>query len=682
MHTHKVLYRGLTIVVMGLMLLVGCLWFLNTTQAASHGSPSLFPSSEATEPKYILVEDFKDGDWRNYCGGNQYCWEANGGSISCSVRTLPNDGFLEMQYNVITPTAYALFTSELTPTCRNLAALDKVWVAVKGKNGSEPIHIEFKDCGPHYPKELIGDYLAQGIITSEWSAVAIPLTAFSDEITDWTCIERLTILASNEIASGEGTIYVDEIRLLPARVLVDDFHDAEPENELGGESHTWAYSGTIVYDYPDGALELDYNVITPTCAATYLTKLRYTNLLSQKDALFFKVRGDQGSEEIVVEFKDCGLSGWTHYPKVKVSDYLVGGITTDWRRVAIPLAAFADDMDWTCVEYIGFHVSADPCFNSGRGKVYIDDVVLAPISCPIPLIVDHFDDCNDCNALIGAWNCSTSDTATIDCAPDPVHRYGNHGCGYRITYTVEGSSSAWVYSELKGLDVTDYTYLRFLLKGATGGEALHVYLGDRNGNERYKTIVADDNWQEVMIPLDYFSPLVNLTDLSGLKIAFEWRPMAGQVYLDDISFMRPCPFLPIVLKDYYEEGPCPDSIPSCPSPYNNYEPNNFRCSTTFALNSGVHIQSYICAPDDIDDYYYIDVTTLSPITVRLTNIPSGVDYDLHLYYGDSWIAGSDNYGNANEEIHYTPSQTGRYYIRVYPYSGHSLSPYTLKANFQ
>jgi len=679
MHTYKVLYRGLAIVVMGMMLLAGCLWLLNTAQAANRGSSSALSSLEATG-KYILVDDFKDGDWWNYCGGNEYCWEANGGSISCSIQTTPDDGFLEMQYNVIPTTAIALFTSELTE-CGSLAALDTVWVAVKGENGSEPIYIEFKDCGPHHPKQLIGDYLAQGITTTGWSAVAIPLTAF-DEITDWTCIERLNIMASNEITSGQGTIYVDDIRLLPARVLVDDFHDAEPENELGGTSDTWAYSGTIFYDYPDGVLKLDYDVVTPTAAATYMTKLRYTNLLSWKDALFFKVRGDQGSEEIAVEFKDCGLSGWTHHPKVKVSDYLVGGITRDWRGVAIPLAAFADDMDWTCVEYIAFYVSADPCFNSGRGKVYIDDVVLAPTSRPIPLIVDHFDDCNDCNALIGAWNCSTVGTANIDCAPDPVHRYGNDGCGYQITYDVEGKSSAWVYSELKGLDVTDYTHLRFLLKGAAGGEAFHVWLGDRNGNERYKDIVADDHWQEVIIPLDYFSPHVNPTDLSGLKIAFEWRPMAGEVYIDDISFMQPCTFLPIILKDYYEEAPCPDSVPSCPAPYNNYEPNNFRCSTTFALDSCEAIDSYICASDDIDDYYYIEVTSLSPITVRLTNIPNGVDYDLYLYYGDSRVAGSDNPGNANEEINYIPSQTGRYYIRVYPYSGHSLSPYRLHANFQ
>ena len=675
MHTHKVLYRGLAIVVTGMMLLAGCLWLLNTAQAANRGSSSALSSLEATG-KYILVDDFKDGDWWNYCGGNEYCWEANGGSISCSIQTTPDDGFLEMQYNVIPTTAIALFTSELTK-CGSLAALDKVWVAVKGESGSEPIYIEFKDCGPHHPKQLIGDYLAQGITTTGWSAVAIPLTAF-DEITDWTCIERLNIMASNEITSGQGTIYVDDIRLLPARVLVDDFHDAEPENELGGTSDTWAYSGTIVYDYPDGVLELDYNVITPTCAATYLTKLRYTNLLSQKDALFFKIRGDQGSEEIAVEFKDCGLSGWWHYPKVKVSDYLVGGITTDWRGVAIPLAAFADDMDWTCVEYIGFYVSADSCFNSGRGKVYVDDVVLAPTLCPIPLIVDHFDDCNDCNALIGAWNCSTSGTANIDCAPDPVHRYGNDGCGYQITYDVEGKSSAWVYSELKGLDVTDYTHLRFLLKGAAGGEALHVYLGDSE-NERYRTIVADDNWQAWMLPLSYFSPTVDLTSLSELKIAFEWRTMAGEVYLDDISFMRPCTtFLPIVMRGYCGCGP------------DNYEPND-SCNQAYgSLTSGQTYQSYISCCDVAtykkSDYFYIDISTTNAINIYLTDIPAGTDYDLCLYRNPSDdpnnpAACSRNDGNSPEMISYNPPATGRYYIRVYAHSGYSASPYSLQVTY-
>jgi hypothetical protein len=666
----------------GIMLLAGGLWLLNPTQAAGWGSLSPFSSLGAIEPKYILVDDFKDGNLKNHLGGEGSCWAANGGFISCTVRVVGNDGFLEMAYNVVTPTAFALYSSPLISL--NLTALDTAWVAVKGHKGSEPIYIEFKDCDSHYPKELISDYLAQGIITSEWSAVAIPLAAFSDEITDWTCIDRVNIMAHNIIASGEGKIYVDDIRLLPAQVLVDDFHDAEPENELGGASGFWeAETGHIDYYYTNGTLELDYDVTetTPIAEASYWTELRYTNLLTQKDALFFKVQGDQGSEGIEVEFKDCGLSGQVHYPKIKVSDYLVDGITTAWRGVAMPLAAFADGMDWGCVDQINFHMSAYPWFNSGQGTVFVDDVIVAPAPHPVPLMVDHFNDCNQWNAWVSPWVGGTSGTATMDSGPDPDHRYSNSGCGYRIAYDVDGSSSAWVYSGLRGINVTDYTHLRFFLKGAAGGEALHVYLGDSNGHQRYYAdVVATNDWQEILIPLSYFSPPVALTSLSEIKIAFEWRPMNGEVYLDDISFMKPQTFLPIVLKNY--QAPPVDRLPSCSPPYNNYEPNNFRWSTTFTLSSGVPIQSYICAPDDIDDYYYIDVTHLNPITARLTNIPRGMDYDLYLYYGDSLVAGSNKYGNADEELHYTPTQIGRYYIRVYPYSGHSLNPYTLWASFQ
>ena len=49
---------------------------------------------------------------------------------------------------------------------------------------------------------------------------------------------------------------------------------------------------------------------------------------------------------------------------------------------------------------------------------------------------------------------------------------------------------------------------------------------------------------------------------------------------------------------------------------------------------------------------------------------------------DTIIEGSSNYGNANEAISHSPKQSGRYYVRVYPFSGHSLSPYTLQANYQ
>jgi len=210
-----------------------------------------------------------------------------------------------------------------------------------------------------------------------------------------------------------------------------------------------------------------------------------------------------------------------------------------------------------------------------------------------------------------------------------------------------------------------------LLKGAVGNEELHVYLTDGIVNDRYETIVADDNWQEVMIPLSYFSPAVNLTNLWELRIAFEWKSMAGEVYLDDISFMQPCTFLPIVMKGYCGCGP------------DSYEPNDWCEQAYGPLTSGQTYQSWISCYDRAtykkSDYFYIDISTTNAINIYLTDIPAGTDYDLYLYRNpcDNPVAKSDGTGSS-ETISYTPPATGRYYIRVYGYRGSSTSPYSLR----
>ncbi len=664
---------------LGVILAVASLWFLNTAWAAK--AVSLLPVnfSGDFEAKPVLVDDFKNPGGQNRLGGNRGCESSSPGLVSCTVTITTAANFLEMQYDVRTPGSYAWHYSELSRM--NLTALDTVWIALRGEHGSEPLYLEFMDCGLsggiHYPKRLVSNYLTGGLITSTWSAVAIPLKDFS-EIPDWSCIDRFNIMAHNQIGSDQGKIYVDDIRLLPDPILLDGFADTKPENDLGGNSGYWTNNGTILYKYTVGnELQLDYNVITttPVAEASYWTDLRRTNLLSQKNTLFFKVRNSQGSEELAVQLSDCSQ---VPHPKIKVSDYLDGKITTDWREVAIPLAAFADGINWSCAGQLSFYFDAQPWFNSGQGTVFIDDVKLGSIS-DIPLLVDHFDDCNQWSALISGWTPDITSTATIDAGPSHQHRYGGNGCGYRIAYHIDGTAGAWVYSSLRDLDVTNYTHLRFWLKGAKGSEPLHVYLVDKTGQQRYyEDIETTNSWQEILIPLNYFYP-VSLTNLSEIKFAFEWMPVEGEVYIDDISFTTLQTYLPLVFKDY--RPGCSDYMPNCSSPYNNYEPNNYICSTTSHLSSGIPIQSYICSADDRSDYYYIDVNTLNPVNASLTGIPRGVDYDLYLYFNETIVAKSNNFSSANESISYQPTQTGRYYVRVYPYNGHSLTPYTLQVTY-
>ena len=87
---------------------------------------------------------------------------------------------------------------------------------------------------------------------------------------------------------------------------------------------------------------------------------------------------------------------------------------------------------------------------------------------------------------------------------------------------------------------------------------------------------------------------------------------------------------------------------------------------------------------DQNDYYYFNLNVLHHITVDLTGIPDGADYDLILYDpSQTIVAQARRSGNVDEHISYVPAVTGRYYIRVWPYVEYSdTTPYRLVATFE
>jgi len=102
-----------------------------------------------------------------------------------------------------------------------------------------------------------------------------------------------------------------------------------------------------------------------------------------------------------------------------------------------------------------------------------------------------------------------------------------------------------------------------------------------------------------------------------------------------------------------------------------YEPNDRLGQAYGPLASGVTYWARLCE-GDADDYYYIDVSSLHPISIRLGHIPAGTDYDLFLYdRTGTKMKESRRRGSTDEHIDHTPARTGRYYIRVYPFSGRS-----------
>jgi len=113
-----------------------------------------------------------------------------------------------------------------------------------------------------------------------------------------------------------------------------------------------------------------------------------------------------------------------------------------------------------------------------------------------------------------------------------------------------------------------------------------------------------------------------------------------------------------------------------------YEPNNIPEQAYGPLIPKIKYKSYIWSEEDTDDYYYI-VVDKDTITIKLTDIPSGTDYDLYLYDSNrSLVDISRNLGNRNEKIIYNPIRTGKYYIRVNAYKGFdSEHSYSLTAQF-
>ncbi len=88
--------------------------------------------------------------------------------------------------------------------------------------------------------------------------------------------------------------------------------------------------------------------------------------------------------------------------------------------------------------------------------------------------------------------------------------------------------------------------------------------------------------------------------------------------------------------------------------------------------------------DDIQDYFYFDLSTAHSVELWLTNIASGEDYDLYLRDVNLKIVGKSEEGdNANEYVSVDNLPTGRYYIQIYPRdpSG-STQPYHLRVVYE
>ena len=98
-----------------------------------------------------------------------------------------------------------------------------------------------------------------------------------------------------------------------------------------------------------------------------------------------------------------------------------------------------------------------------------------------------------------------------------------------------------------GVDVSEYEYLRFWIKGAKGGERFWISLIDERKNYdnptcRMKFSAVSDQWQEIIIPISDIKG-VNLKELVQIAVHFgseAWgqklNPVGAILYVDDFEF--------------------------------------------------------------------------------------------------------------------------------------------------
>ena len=165
------------------------------------------------------------------------------------------------------------------------------------------------------------------------------------------------------------------------QVLVEDFNDAQDNpNDAGGAASVWTESGGIIaeafnndsnitYRAVGYSKELTYDVTAGASEAGYWLGLNGRDLRDYED-LTFHIRGVTGGEVLKVGLKDS--TALNTEKKLLITDYLSGGVGTDWKQVTIPLVDFinvdetqVDNISFTFLNELGAPVS---------GTVYIDEV--------------------------------------------------------------------------------------------------------------------------------------------------------------------------------------------------------------------------------------------------------------------------------------------------------------------
>jgi len=157
------------------------------------------------------------------------------------------------------------------------------------------------------------------------------------------------------------------------------------------------------------------------------------------------------------------------------------------------------------------------------------------------LLIDDFESSDGLNVLGGEMQEFSTNGAGVDGGytaggargSDHAYRVSFFGrIGDLFTY------SGWA-TRLGGIDASAAKALSLDIKGLNGGEHPNIYFDDGTTRayvdiENYVQLTG--YWQRVSIPIRRFSEQgVDLTHLKELQVVFEWKPMEGTVFIDNVA---------------------------------------------------------------------------------------------------------------------------------------------------
>jgi len=292
-------------------------------------------------------------------------------------------------------------------------------------------------------------------------------------------------LSSSVSVTSQGTIP------LTIGPLLDDFSKGTSMNLWGCTTSTVTRSGTsasLAASYPGGVslppplgatgrcLQLTYDVTDsgpasdpyPGSWAAYVTSLGDASI-NNYNYLSFWVKGALGREYFKIELhhknydytKPVGYNS-NYKAEVYVTDYLDGGVTTGWRKVVIPLDAFANINDRTKIKELVFtfeYTQSTLNDNSPKNStVYISNISFGKQFQGF-VRVDHFGDKVSKNAIGG--NC------TMLSETSPVNPQGTaHGSyAYQNSEYVSSIYGLWFYFQDVwdiNTPIEDHRYLAYV----------------------------------------------------------------------------------------------------------------------------------------------------------------------------------------------------------------------------